>query len=325
MTWKLRPGITQAKRTINWLLLNHFYPVVYRRVQTESGKLSYTRFGRSLWSAIGCQRKILNLNGAVLVSIIKKKNDWKIGISFLRPWSNREKEVRLKVNFVKPRMIDPVTPIFLPFFPVDSKSIDETKLIWNGRDQATAEEREKERERERERAKKRKEPKEEEKEETKKRHQSCEWPMDRRSLRVWARWWSTSVFCKVRQQRFDDEPQERMREREREREREIVWRREERHVAKREAPPTVRISSRESPWLLECGPLGSRYIQVAQCRGSSSVYVYTQLLHTCTTWKNFRSSCLTRRSFPFFSFLISLVFRKMFPLATLWMDIGGLM
>lgn len=36
----------------------------------------------------------------------------------------------------------------------------------------------------------------------------------------------------------------------------------------------VWISSRESPWLLECGPLGSRYIQVAQCRGSSSVHMY---------------------------------------------------
>ena len=53
-------NITQAKQIINLLLVNNFYSVIsYRRVQKESGKLFYIRFGRSLRSAINCQRKWL--------------------------------------------------------------------------------------------------------------------------------------------------------------------------------------------------------------------------------------------------------------------------
>ena len=51
-------NITQAKQIINLLLLNHFYPVMsYRRVQKESDE--FIVYGRSLWSAISCQRKRL--------------------------------------------------------------------------------------------------------------------------------------------------------------------------------------------------------------------------------------------------------------------------
>ena len=171
----------------------------------------------------------------------------------------------------------------------------ETKLIWKGRDQATAR-REREREKKKNQRRKRK----------RKRKNGINpargrWIDDRcgserdDDLRAFSERPGSNDSAMNRAKEWDRE-----REKERERVRETAWRREERHVAKREAPPTVRISSRESPWLLECGPLGSRYIQVAQCRGSSSVYVYTRLLYTCTTWKNFRSSCLTRSFFFFF-------------------------
>ena len=53
--------ITQAKRIINLLLLSNLYPVTsYQRVQKESDELLYIRFGRSLWSAISCQRNLVN-------------------------------------------------------------------------------------------------------------------------------------------------------------------------------------------------------------------------------------------------------------------------
>ena len=43
----------KGKQIINLLIIfNHFYSVIsYRRVQKESGELSYIRFGHSLWSA----------------------------------------------------------------------------------------------------------------------------------------------------------------------------------------------------------------------------------------------------------------------------------
>lgn len=119
--------------------------------------------------------------------------------------------------------------------------------------------------------------------------------MDRRSLRCPARWWSTSVFWKARQQRSGDEPRERPQEK-----------RGEARGEKRGASD-VWISSRESPWLLECGPLGSRYIQVAQCRGSSSVYMYIyiyiniypiyRIIYTYTTAQKFLNRSFDKREF----------------------------
>ena len=54
-------SITQAKQIINLLLFSHFYPVIlYRRVQRKKKATNYyIQFGRSLWSAISCQRKWL--------------------------------------------------------------------------------------------------------------------------------------------------------------------------------------------------------------------------------------------------------------------------
>lgn len=131
--------------------------------------------------------------------------------------------------------------------------------------------------------------------EDRKRHQSSQRPMDRRSLRCPARWWSTSVFWKARQQRSGDEPRERPQEK-----------RGEARGEKRGASD-VWISSRESPWLLECGPLGSRYIQVAQCRGSSSVYMYIYIyiniypiywiIYTYTTAQKFLNRSFDKREF----------------------------
>ena len=44
---------TKYSKQITNLLLDYFYPVIsYRRVPKESDELLYTRFGRSLWSAI---------------------------------------------------------------------------------------------------------------------------------------------------------------------------------------------------------------------------------------------------------------------------------
>ena len=40
-------SMTQAKQIINLLLLNHFYSVIYRRVQKESDELLYT-----VWSLV---------------------------------------------------------------------------------------------------------------------------------------------------------------------------------------------------------------------------------------------------------------------------------
>ena len=45
---------------INSLLLNHLYPVISCDIDEFEKKAYCTRFGHSLWSAIGCQRKWLN-------------------------------------------------------------------------------------------------------------------------------------------------------------------------------------------------------------------------------------------------------------------------
>ena len=52
-----------AKRIINLLLLDNFYPVMsYRRVQGKKKATDYcTRFGRSLWSAISCPAQVVNM------------------------------------------------------------------------------------------------------------------------------------------------------------------------------------------------------------------------------------------------------------------------
>ena len=43
---------------INLLLVNHFYPVMYRRkFEKKAANYCIYSFGHSLWSAISCQRK----------------------------------------------------------------------------------------------------------------------------------------------------------------------------------------------------------------------------------------------------------------------------
>ena len=46
-------SITQAKQIINLLLLNNFYPVIYRRVQKESDELLYT-----VWSLVTVRNQL---------------------------------------------------------------------------------------------------------------------------------------------------------------------------------------------------------------------------------------------------------------------------
>ena len=50
--------MTQIKRIINLLLLSHFYPVIYRRVQKESDELLYM-----VWSLVMVREPIASARG----------------------------------------------------------------------------------------------------------------------------------------------------------------------------------------------------------------------------------------------------------------------
>ena len=59
-----------TRQIINLLLLNNFYPVVSYRRKKKKAKIYCLQFGHSLWSAISCQRKWLNIVGNSDVSLL---------------------------------------------------------------------------------------------------------------------------------------------------------------------------------------------------------------------------------------------------------------